>query len=165
MLASIASNGDGDLVIMGPDREVGSPASQLMSDPALRRLFDETTRLRISTVGPTPKFQCNIPIRHGIAPKLRSNLFHYDPTVVTMVIPIFIPHATVGNCGELVAFGNKRPFRRFVATHLIESVLTHNSPYRRRFIKKVRNAPAKYIVELQPGDAYVFGAIASFTAI
>ena len=40
-----------------------------------------------------------------------------DASILTMVIPIFIPRAEVGNCGELAAFGNKRPFRRFAVTH------------------------------------------------
>jgi len=158
----IASHGDGDLYIARPDCETGSPAHQLMSDPALRRLFDDTARLRRPTAGPAQKFQCNIPVRNGIAPKMRSNLFHYDPSVLTMVVPIFTPRATVGNCGELAAFGNKRPFRRSVATHLVETVLTHNALYRRHFTKKVDNAPDKYIVALQPGDAYIFWGYRQF---
>jgi hypothetical protein len=158
----IANHGDGDLFIARPDREIGSPAHQLMSDPALRRLFDDAARLRRPKAGPAQRFQCNIPVRNGIAPKMRSNLFHYDPSVLTMVVPIFIPHATVGNCGELAAFGNKRPFRRLVATHLVETVLTHNALYRRHLTKKVNNTPEKYIVALQPGDAYVFWGYRQF---
>jgi len=55
-----------------------------------------------------------------------------------------------------VAFGNRRPFRRFVATHLVETALTQNSVYRRRLVKKASTAHDRYLVELQPGDAYVF---------
>jgi hypothetical protein len=151
-----ASHGDGDVFIPNPDHRIGSPAYRLTSDPALRRLFSDVAKLRRPNARSEQTLRCAIPLRKGIAPKARSNLFHYDASVLTMVIPVFIPHATVGRCGELVAVGNKRPFRRFVATHLIETVLTHNSLYRRYVLKKVNRAPGKYIVDLEPGDAYMF---------
>jgi hypothetical protein len=73
-----------------------------------------------------------------------------------MVVPIFLPRAIVGNCGELAAIGNKRPFRHFVASHLVDTVLAQNSLYRRHFAKKVLEAPEKYLVAFQPGDACIF---------
>ncbi|MGB8404794.1 MAG: hypothetical protein WCE30_12100 [Mycobacterium sp.] len=158
----IASNGDGDLLVVHADQEIGSPAHQLVSDPALRRLFGGAAMLRYPKAGPAQTFKCNIAVRNGFGPKMRSNRFHYDPSVLTMIVPIFIPRATVGNCGELVAFGNKRPFRRFVGTHLVETVLTHNHLYRRHLAKKVNRAAEKYLVNLQPGDAYVFWGYRQF---
>ncbi len=152
----IAGHGDGDFWIADADREIGSPAHQLVSDPALRQLFTETTRLRFPKAASGQDIRASMPVRPGTLPKTRSNLFHYDACVLTMIVPIFIPSATVGTCGELAAFGNKRPFRRFVATHLVDTILTHNSLYRRYVTKKVLDAPDKYIVPLQPGDAYLF---------
>jgi hypothetical protein len=73
-----------------------------------------------------------------------------------MVVPIFIPRATVGSGGELAAFANKRPYRRFVASHLVDVIRTYNSAYRRRVTKAVLDAPEKHIVALRPGDACVF---------
>jgi hypothetical protein len=162
VLEHVADHGDGDLFINRADRDVGSPTHQLVSDPALFQLFDGTARLRSPHAGPGQKLTCNIPVRNGIAPKFRANRFHYDPTVLTVVIPIFIPRGAVGHCGELAAFGNKRPFRRFVVTHLVETVLTHNWLYRRRLVKKVTADPAKYLVDLQPGDAYAFWGYRQF---
>lgn len=158
----IERHGDGDLFITRPDHEVGSPAHQVMSDPGMRRLLDDTAALRRPSAGSTEKFECNVPVRSGTTPKMRSNLFHYDASILTMVIPIFIPRAEVGNCGELAAFGNKRPFRRFAVTHLIETALTHNSLYRRLLLKKVNRAPEQYVVDLAPGDAYVFWGYRQF---
>jgi hypothetical protein len=152
----IADHGDGDFLIAQADHEIGSPAHQLVSDPALRQLFSEAARLRWPKVGAAQDIQCGIPVRAGTGPKARSNLFHYDASILTMVVPIFIPRATVGSCGELAAFGNKRPFRRFVASHLVDQILTYNSVYRRRVKKAVLDAPEKYIVALEPGDACVF---------
>ena len=162
VLDRIAGHGDGDLFIEHADREIGSPAHQLMSDPALRQLFDDTARLRRPKAGPIQSSQCNLPIRNGFSPKFRPNLFHYDPTTLTMIVPIFIPRATVVNCGELAVFGNKRPFRRYVATHLVDKVLAQNSMYRRHLTNKVNKDPKKYIVDLQPGDAYVFWGYRQF---
>ena len=152
----IADHGDGDFFIAEADQEIGSPAHQLVSDPALRQLFSETVRLRFPNVGSAQNIRCAMPVRAPSGPKARSNLFHYDASILTMVVPIFLPRATVGSCGELAAFGNKRPFRRFVASHLIDTILTHNSLYRTHITAKVHNAPEKHIVPLQPGDACMF---------
>jgi hypothetical protein len=153
---NVAGDGDGDFFIPEADQKVGSPAHQLVSDPTLRQLFSETARLRWPKAGLAKDLRCAIPVRAGTAPKWPSNLFHYDASVLTMIVPVFIPRATFGNGGELAAFGNKRPFRRFVASHLLDTILTHNSLYRRYVTKRVLDAPEKYIVALQPGDAYVF---------
>jgi hypothetical protein len=158
----IAGHSGGDFFIAQADQEIGSPAHQLASDPALRQLFSDAARLRFPKAASGQDIRISMPVRPGTAPKTRSNLFHYDASVLTMVVPIFIPRATLGTCGELAAFGNKRPFRRFVATHLVDSILTHNSLYRRHVTKKVLDAPEKYIVPLEPGDAYVFWGYRTF---
>jgi hypothetical protein len=152
----IAGHGDGDFFIAEADHKIGSPAHQLVSDPALHELFSETARLRWPKAGSAHNIRCAIPVRNRTAPKARPNLFHYDASVLTMVVPIYIPHGIIGNCGELAAIGNKRPFRHFVGSHLVDTVLTHNSPYRRHVAKKVLEAPEKYLVPLQPRDACVF---------
>lgn len=162
VIDDIAGHGDGDFWIAQADREIGSPAHQLVSDPALRELFHETVRLRFPNATPDQGIRASMPVRPGTLPKTRSNLFHYDACVLTMVVPIFIPSATIGTNGELAAFGNKRPFRRFVPTHLVDTILTHNSLYRRHITKKVLDAPEKYIVPLQPGDAYLFWGYRTF---
>jgi hypothetical protein len=158
--ARIADHGDGDFVITEADQEFGSPARQLVSNPALRRLFNDAATLRWP--GATQNMRCGIPVRAGSGPRARSNLFHYDASVLTMVVPIFIPESTVGSCGELVAFGNRRPFRRFVASHLVDTILTQNSVYRRHVLKAVLDDPEKYIVALQPGDACVFSGCRTY---
>lgn len=152
----MARHGEGDFLITQPDQEIGSPAHQLVSDPALRQLFSETARLGFPKVDAAQEIRSGIPVRAGTGPRARSNLFHYDASVLTIVVPIFIPRATVGSCGELATFANKRPYRRFVASHLVDVIRTYNSAYRRRVTKAVLDAPEKHIVALQPGDACVF---------
>jgi len=151
----IADHGDGDFLIAQAD-EIGSPAHQLVSDPALQQLFSETAKLRLPKAVAGQHIQCGIPVRAGTSPKFRPRLFHYDTSVLTMLVPIFIPRAAIGSCGELAAFGNKRPFRRSVASHFVDMILTYNSVYRRRVAKAVLDSPEKHIVDFQPGDACVF---------
>jgi hypothetical protein len=152
----IADHGDGDFLIGQADHEIGSPAHQLVSDPQLQQLFNETARLRLPKAVAGQHIQCRIPVRAGTWPKFSSRLFHYDTSVLTMLVPIFIPRAAIGSCGELAAFGNKRPFRRSVASHFVDLILTYNPVYRRRVTKAVLDAPEKHIVDFQPGDACVF---------
>ncbi|WP_163738873.1 hypothetical protein [Mycolicibacterium madagascariense] len=153
----IAANGDRDFYLDRADQEVGSPAHRLTSDPAVRRLFAETANLRRPHVDSADApMRCSMLVRTGTVRKAPSHLFHYDPCVLTMIVPIFIPQGPLGTCGELAAFGNTRPFRRFHATHLADVLLTHNRWYRRHTTKRVHDAPEKYVVPLQPGDAYLF---------
>lgn len=152
----IRNHGEGDFLIAQADQEIGSPAHQLASDPGLQQLFTETAKLRGPKTGAAQNIRCGIPVRAGTGLKARTNLFHYDVSVLTMLVPIFIPRAAVGSCGELAAFGNKRPFRRFVASHLVDLILTYTPLYRRRVTKAVLAAPEKHIVDFQPGDACVF---------
>lgn len=159
----IAHNGDGDFFIAEADQEVGSPAHQLVSDPAFRELFIDAAKLRWPKADSANNdIRCSMLVRAGNGPKARSNRFHYDGAVLTMVVPIFIPEADIGTNGELAAFGNKRRFRRFLASHLVDMILTHNSLYRRRISRTVQAAPEKHLVELRPGDAYLFWGYRTF---
>lgn len=154
---AIAANGDGDFYLDRADLKIGSPAHQLASDPVMRRLFAETTDLRRPHAGPIDDaMRCSMLVRAGTSRKAPSHQFHYDPCILTMVVPILIPQATFGSNGELAALGNKRPFRRFHATHLLETLATQNKLYRRYVTRRIHDAPEKYVVPLHPGDAYLF---------
>ena len=68
----IADHGDGDFLIAQADQEIGSPAHQLVSDPALQQLFSETARLRLPKAVAPQHIQCGIPVRASTGPKFRS---------------------------------------------------------------------------------------------
>ena len=86
--------------------------------------------------------------------------FHYDATVLTVVFPIDIPVAAPGESGELVLYPNRRPFRRFVLTNIVEKMVMQSDVYRRR------HSPAQpaTVVPLEPGSAYVFSGYRSYHA-
>jgi hypothetical protein len=157
----IAANGDGDFYVARADRESDSPAHRLVTDPAVHRLITETARLRRPDAG-DDRIRCSMLVRNGFALKARTHMFHFDPNVLTMVVPVFIPDAEFGSCGELAAFGNARPYRRFAATDFVEKALKQNGVYRRRITRRVHRDPSRHVVPLEPGDAYLFWGYRTF---
>lgn len=81
--------------------------------------------------------------------------YHYDATVVTVIMPIEMPESG----GELILYPNRRPFRRFVLTNIIEKMVMQSDTYRRR----IRGGEPT-IVRLDPGNAYVFSGYRSYHA-
>jgi hypothetical protein len=81
--------------------------------------------------------------------KTNPYVWHYDASTVTMHIPILIPG---GDTGNLAAFPDHRPRRRTATTSLREKIQPQDQWAARTFAAD----PARYTVDLIPGDAYVF---------
>ncbi|HEY4134461.1 MAG TPA: hypothetical protein VGO34_04535 [Alphaproteobacteria bacterium] len=85
----------------------------------------------------------------------RAFEFHYDATVVTILMPLFIPGGEPNKSGDLVALPLHRGYRRFALLNVIEKVLLQNPIayrlYGRRFGKGDRN-----VVKLKSGNLYFF---------
>jgi hypothetical protein len=75
---------------------------------------------------------------------------------VTMVVPIFMPDAERGTAGELVGLFNKRPFRRFVLTNIIDKVIRQSRFYRRHIIRKLDRTDYLHRVDMEAGNLYLF---------
>lgn len=82
--------------------------------------------------------------------------FHYDSSVITVVVPIFIPERTEGPAGQLAVFGNRRPLRRTVIGNVIEKVAMQNRWAWRRAERDVTAHPGRHIRQLAPGNLYLF---------
>ncbi|MCF5710650.1 hypothetical protein GIV19_25745 [Pseudomonas syringae] len=85
-----------------------------------------------------------------------SNCFHYDASLVTALIPIYIP-VDGEECGDLMLFPNIRNVRHHIALNLIEKSLLQNRLSRwviRMAIKHEWLKPK--VLKLQPGDIYLF---------
>lgn len=98
----------------------------------------------------------------GPDPANKPMWFHYDGTVVTMVVPIVIPNAGRGQSGELMLCPNRRPFRKFVTTNVIEKLVVQSNVYRRRFLRRFPLERNGAMVPLQPGNAYFFWGYRSY---
>src|SRR5258705_6375916 len=89
------------------------------------------SRRRCSSAGVL--LTCEIVRRTAVAvvAPVRRVLFHYDASVVTMVVPLFMPDAERGNSGELVGLFNTRPSRHFVLANIIDKIVRQRRFYRR----------------------------------
>ena len=85
-----------------------------------------------------------------------SHAFHFDAAVVTMLVPLFIPTAGPGRSGQLVVLPNRRRFRRSAVIDLVEEISTQNPLYRNRTMPRVYGSPDDYLVEMKPGNVYLF---------
>lgn len=83
--------------------------------------------------------------------------FHYDASVITILIPLEIPSGRPEESGDLVAYTNKRPIRRSAAINMLEKLLVQN-PISRRYLaaKIMRRTDDNNIVRLRPGNMYLF---------
>jgi hypothetical protein len=90
--------------------------------------------------------------------------FHYDRSVVTMVVPITIPRGDPQRSGELILCPNRRPFRRFVVTNIVEKAVVQTDLYRRRFQRTLDVNRDATVIPLQPGNAYLFSGYRTYHA-
>lgn len=149
--------GRGSAFVVGAGEEPNTPAYALATDPqvvALLQGLARARRRRRARSAETIRTALNI-VAHS-SPSDAPPRFHYDASTVAMVVPVVIPAAAPGNSGELVAFANQRPFRRFVAVNIVEKALTQNMLYSRRAMHRYRCEPTRHTVDLQPGNAYLF---------
>lgn len=82
--------------------------------------------------------------------------FHYDASIVTMLIPIVIPDEGVGNSGDLVLFPNRRPFRRSALFNLVEKFVAYRRYPASKVARYVERGNSVVVPQLEPGNAYLF---------
>lgn len=150
--------------IKDPAANKGSFAHQLVTDHRIESL------VKALAVAGCPRLNTG---RQGIDSALRilvgpgprrPLLFHYDSTVVTMVVPITVPDAGAGTSGELILCPNRRPYRRFVITNIVEKFVLQTDLYRKRFVRKLGKNRDVKVVKLEPGNAYLFWGYRAFHA-
>lgn len=91
----------------------------------------------------------------------RAYEFHYDATVVTVLMPLFIPEDTPGKAGDLVAFPNDRGYRRFAAINVLEKIFLQNR-IAYRFYRKLYGSGSRNVVKLKPSNLYFFWGYRTF---
>ena len=118
----------------------------------LGRLYRHAAKRESSSDRIFPVLRCV----QGDIGKRESNAFHYDASLVTALIPVFIP--TEGEeRGDLMLFPNIRRVRSWVLFNVIEKALLQNKLTRSWIIKGMqRNWLKPYILRLEPGNVYFF---------
>ena len=92
----------------------------------------------------------------GESGRRESNLFHYDASLLTVLLPIEIPQHGVDR-GDLIVFPNLRPVRSNVLFNVLEKTLLQNALSRRLISAAIRrNLVQPKKLQLVPGNLYLF---------
>ncbi|MDC8784112.1 hypothetical protein [Roseateles koreensis] len=87
----------------------------------------------------------------------QSLKFHFDASVVTVLIPLEIPPGNPEESGALVAFPNLRKIRSSSLVNGLEKALYQNPIARKFFASKIKNRTSeKNIYNLEVGNIYIF---------
>jgi hypothetical protein len=153
----LLTHGERDHFIRSPQGEGHSAAEAFINSPAVLSLLGDIVRARFPE-GPADLELIGSALRVIAGPRREGDAFwfHYDASVVTMVVPIFLPDAEPGNAGELVGLFNKRPFRRFVLANIIDKAIGQSAFYRSRILRRLDRTGYLQKVDMEVGNLYLF---------
>ena len=160
------SRRDGEFfAIHGIEALEGSLLGSLGASGAFRQLLADIYCAGASAAAPEdeaifPVLRC----LQGHSGRKESHFYHFDATLVTALVPLFIPVGDA-DCGDLISFPNIRPLRRSVIVNVIEKAILHNRFSRRLTALAVARGWLKPIrIKLVPGNAYLFWGYRSLHA-
>lgn len=158
----INRHGEKYFIIIRPADEEGSPPRELACHPLMQAMLRDVTRLGYAR-GAVEWEEIYNTLRVVAGPDGHrgSREFHYDASVVTALVPIFIPEPGNGHCGDLAIFTNKRGYRNLFA-NLIEKAVVQSRPYRRMMARKVDDDLEANRRMLRPGNVYLFWGYRSY---
>lgn len=91
--------------------------------------------------------------------------FHYDSSILTMLVPVMIPKNGEFDSGDLVAKLNDRPFSSSTMKNLVQKSIVQNGLYRKKQLQAVSEGEwADNIIRLEPGSLYFFWGYRSLHA-
>ncbi len=153
-----------DFTVIDPDSTSHRPASDLVTDPTLIEFLQRTAELRWPRArGDEHRLPSFLRVLAGPERHETPGLLHYDAYVVTIVIPIELPTGSIGDpLGELIVLPNHRPFRRTLAMHAADKLLTHNRRYRARVTRRALQRREETVVRMTPGNGYAFWGYRAF---
>jgi hypothetical protein len=153
----LLSHGVHDHFIRSPHGEGHSAAEAFINNPSVLSLLTDVVRARFPE-GPAELELTGSALRVIAGPRGEGDAywFHYDASVVTVVVPIFLPTAERGNSGELVGLFNKRPFRRFVLANIIDKIVGQSQFYRRHILRRLDDTGYLQRVDMEVGNLYLF---------
>jgi hypothetical protein len=153
----LLNHGVHDHFIRSPQGEEYSAAKAFIDSPSVLSLLTDIVHARFPE-GPAELELTGSALRVIAGPRGEGDAFwfHYDASVVTMVVPIFLPNAERSNSGELVGLFNKRPFRRLVLANIIDKIVGQSQFYRRHILRRLDDADYLQRVDMEVGNLYLF---------
>jgi hypothetical protein len=161
---SLATADARDVMHRDPALRYHRVIAALVEDPRLLGFLEDVAVALYPSGNPADR-DVDIGLRVINGPNLdnRPLWFHYDATVLTVVLPIEMPDSDPGQSGELIMCRNKRPFRRFATANVIEKSVVQTDAYRRRFRRHLAELIPD-VVALRPGDIYLLCGYRSYHA-
>lgn len=143
--------------IIQPWKLPGSAFSELAADANFRALLTGLTARGCRNHGVQGDIYNVLRVIAGPKGTQKSFMFHYDASVVTVLIPLQIPDGKPEDAGDLIAYPNRRPIRRFPLSNAIDKLLIQNPLSRWLWSQRVtRRSDDRNVFRLQPGNIYLF---------
>jgi len=148
----------------GEQALAGSLLAELVAEPAFKALL---ARIYFYGAGRAAHSEQIFPVLRcvqGLSGLKESNCFHYDATLLTVLVPICIPHEERGR-GDLMIFANLRHVRATVLQNIIDKALVQNALSRRLITWAIqRGWLTPKTLPLMPGTIYFFWGYRSLHA-
>ena len=144
--------------LVNADQRCESPLAAAAEKIGLARLLHQVCSLGHSaSVADNSSVYSVLRVLTGSTGLHQSHLYHYDASVVTALMPLYIPEGEAERAGELIVVPNLRPFRRSVTMNIVAKLFWQN-PITRKLLAKpaIRNRLGARLIELKPGSLYFF---------
>ncbi|WP_225775411.1 hypothetical protein [Pseudomonas sp. Marseille-Q5115] len=142
----------------------GSPMARLAASPELAAILDQLHRHATGAPATSSEIFPVLRCVQGGTGARESNAFHYDATLVTLLVPVFIPEQGEER-GDLIMFPNLRSVRSSVAANVIEKAVLQNKFSRRVLTHGIQAGWFKpRTLPLVPGNLYLFWGYRSLHA-
>lgn len=159
----VDANGRCFFAIVRAGDEAGTPAADMVDDPGVAQLLERLSRhARPGDVDLEERVYTVLRVVAGGQVGATTPQLHYDPSTVTVLVPVFVPDNDDGRSGELVMMPNRRGYRRSVIHNILEKMWLQ-SPWSRAAAARSLRAGGRYNVEqLEPGNIYLFWGYRSY---
>lgn len=159
----LAAHGEKDHFVLSPQDGHLESIHAFMASDSVRTFLDSVVRQRFPD---RAHDMAGTAVRIVAGPHADGDAwwFHYDASVVTMVVPLFIPDAEPGRSGELVGYFNKRPFRRSVLVNIFDKIVHQSARFRQRILESLGRSHGPTVVDMNVGDVYLFWGYRSLHA-
>ncbi len=155
---NISDKGNRYFTISDVTRRVGSPFAELSNSDALKDFVDALVSLtNIPQVENDMSQGENLRVIAGEQTASQAMKFHFDSSILTMLMPIRIPDGSPAKSGDLIAFPNIRSFTTSIIPNLFWKAWYQNPVARKVMSKRAASGKyASYTVKLVPGSLYFF---------
>lgn len=158
----IAARGARYFSVIQPQEAEGGAFAEIASDPGFAQLMDRLVRRQHSDAAADGSSLYSVlRVIAGPDAATRAFEFHYDATVLTVLMPLFIPGGAPDRAGDLVAMPNARGYRRSTLVNLAEKALLQN-PLAYKVYQRRYGAGGRNVVHLKPGNLYFFWGYRTF---